>query len=245
MRRSDDFSRTDHSLTLMFEFSINHLVTALFCIGLGQLVWLSITLLRRSVQPTVIWRVIPPLLSIWVVMWPLYDDPIWVWAGIFVLGTPLVLCYSADTLLLRQLRIAWSGMEQPGALPHMWPLVSLIAALSIAAALFYRSPEFGLGIALSVCLAFPAAKLLDYTQQFRLGLALHPQQTLAGHLGLIVFVALFCGWSLHVYHGIVWSQVLVASTIAGIAASLVRALFPIGWNLPLAALAMGTTLWLL
>lgn len=229
----------------MAQLTANHLITALFAIGLGQLVWLSIMLLRRGVEPSVIWRVMPPLLSIWVLMWPLYDDPRWVWYGIFILGTPLLLCYSINRPLLRQLRIAWSGVDKPAKLPHMWPLASLITALAICAAFFYRTPEFGLGVALSICLAFPAAKLLDYTQQFRLGLALHPQQTLAGHLGLIVFVTLFCGWSLHVYHGILWSQVLVASTITGIVASLVRGLIPAGWNLPTAALAMGTTLWLL
>lgn len=234
-----------HSLALMINLTLNHLITALFAIGLAQLVWLSIMLLRRGVAPSAIWRAIPPLLSVWVLLWPLYDDPIQLWPAIFILGIPLLLCYGSNAAIWRQLRVAWSGVDRPEGTPHMWPMVSLITALVIAAALFYRAPEFGLGVALSVCLAFPAASLLDDADHIRLGLALHPQQTLPGHIALIVFVALFCSWSLHVYHGIVLNQVLVASTITGIAASLVHALTPTGWSLPLAALAMGTTLWLL
>lgn len=225
--------------------TVNHLITALLAIGLGQLAWLSIMLLRRGAEPTVIWQMIVPLISIWVLMWPIYDDPLQLWSGIFLLGLPVLLCYMGNAAFLRQLRIAWSGVNRPESPPHMWPPVSLIAALSIAAALFYRAPEFGLGVALSICLAFPAASLLDYTRIMKLGLALNPRQTLVGHLALILFVALFCSWSLHIYHGIVISQVLVASVITGITASLVHALTPAGWNLPLAALTMGTTLWLL
>ncbi len=233
----------------MLTSGIDVIITVLFAMGLAQLVWLSVMLLRRNVPPTTITASLPPLLSIWVLLWPLYEHPVWVWAGIMLLGLPVLLTYGSRHLFWQHLRIAWSGAgpekNEDGQRPHMWPFVSLMASLAIAAAFFQRAPEFGLGIALATSLAFPAASLLDRTGHLKLGFPLHPDQTLIGHIGLVFSVAMICTWSIHIYHGTGWQRLLIATLIAGMAASVIRAFSPSNLMLPLATLAMGITLWLL
>lgn len=228
---------------------INTILTLLLALGLGQLAWLSVMLLRRSVSPTAISATLQPIIAIWVLLWPLYSEPIALWAGIIVLGSPILLAYGLNMPFFMQLRIAWSGKpvssgKKPPQ-PHMWSLVSLLVALSVAAAFFQRAPEFGLGTGLAACLAFPAAALLDRTGQIRLGFPRHPEQTLIGHIVLIFSVSLICMWGIHLYHGIEWQRILVATLIAGMAASIARAFAPGAIMLPAGTLAIGVTLWAL
>lgn len=225
------------------------MITVLLAVGLLQAVVLSVMLLRKGITPSTITAALPPFISIWVILWPLYENPVSIWAGIMMLGLPTLLAYSIKRPFWQQLRIAWSGpvssKEEKIPLPHMWPFISLLAALAIATAFFQRAPEFGLGIGLAAVLAFPAASLLDRIGHLKLGFPIHPNQTLIGHIGLIIAVSVICMWSIHIYHGIEWQRLLIATLIAGIAASVIRGFSPSMLMLPLATLAMGTTLWLL
>jgi len=225
------------------------IITVLFAIGLSQLAWLSVMLLRRRISPATITMALPPSIAIWLLLWPLYESPAAVWGGIMVLGLPVLLAYSSNHMFLQHLRIAWSapasGNSEEKRLPHPWPFVSLLTALAIAAAFFQRAPEFGLGIGLAACLVFPAASLMDKIKYLKLGFPLHPEQTLVGHIGLIIAISIICMWSIHIYHGIEWQRLLIATLVAGMAASVIRGFSPTPVMLPLATLAMGTTLWLL
>jgi len=229
----------------MLTAQIDIMITALFFIGLAQLAWISVMTLRRNIASDTLCAALPPMISIWVLLWPLYEHPIWLWAGIMLLGLPVLLGFGINTPFWQHLRFAWSGDLYEGESPQMLPLLSLIASLAIAAAFFQRSPEFGLGIGLAVCLAFPAADLLDRGRYLQLGFPLHPKQTLIGHIGLVISTALICGWAIHLYHGIEWQRLFIATLLAGIAASAARAFIPTHFILPLATLAMGVTLWLL
>ncbi|HXH64103.1 MAG TPA: hypothetical protein VNH42_01180 [Mariprofundaceae bacterium] len=225
-------------------------LTAIVLVGMLQVAWLSVALFRRRVARDVIQKSIPPLFAIWVVMWPIYHDPRWIWAGIGMLA-----CFVLLPLLLRRpfwrdLRRAWAAPPSPVDYrlkkpTPFWPLAFFVATLGIAAGLFQSIPEFGLGIALTVCLAQPAASWLDHFGFLALGFPAHPQQTLPGHLLLVLAAAGLCSWSVHVYHGIDWQPLLMATSVAGIAASVARALVPGSWNQPAAAAAMGVVLWLL
>ena len=233
----------------MFTIGIDAIITVLFAVGLLQLVWLSVMLLRKGIAPSTITAALPPFISIWVVLWPLYEKPMSIWAGIMVLGLPTLMAYSLKQPFWQHLRIAWSGPAPDESerlpLPHMWPFISLLTALVIATAFFQRAPEFGLGIGLATCLAFPAASLLDRVSHLKLGFPIHPEQTLIGHIALIIAVSTICMWSIHIYHGIEWQRLLIATLIAGMIASVIRGFSPSMLILPLATLAMGTTLWLL
>jgi len=226
-------------------------LSAVTAVGIMQLVWFSGMLARRDASPATIQRALPPLLAIWVLMWPVYSNRAWVWPGIFLLGLPIILASVLQTPFWQQLKQAWSTpararthLVSPGQTP-MWPMTHLLTSLTIAAAFFQNFPEFGFGIGLAICLALPAARWLDHTGHMALGFPAHPEQTLAGHLMLIVLTAVVCDWGLYVYHGIAWQQIFIATLLAGIAASFARALVPGGWNQPAMALAMGGTLWLL
>jgi len=229
----------------MLTAQIDIIITLLFFIGLGQLAWLSVMMLRRGITSTALCAALPPMISIWVLLWPLYEHPIWIWAGIMLLGLPILLGFTVNTPFWQHLRLAWSGPLHTDEAPQMWPLLSLISALAVAAAFFQRSPEFGLGIGLAACLAFPAAELLDRGRYMQLGFPRHPEQSLIGHIGLIFSTALLCGWAIHLYHGIEWQRLFIATLLVGIAASAIRAFIPTHFTLPLATLSMGLTLWLL
>ncbi|MCF7822132.1 MAG: hypothetical protein K9M17_06815 [Mariprofundaceae bacterium] len=229
----------------MLTARIDIIITALFFTGLAQLAWFSVMLLRRNVPPAALSASLPPMISIWVLLWPLYEHPLWIWAGIILLALPLIPVFTAGTPFLQHLRIAWSGVFHEEEPPRMWPLLSLIAALAVAAGFFQRLPEFGLGIGLTICLAFPVADLLDRSGHVQLGFPQHPEQTLVGHIGLLISTTLLCGWSIHLYHGVEWQRLFIAMLLVGISASLSRAFLPTRIMPPLATLAMGVTLWLL
>lgn len=225
-------------------------LTGIVAIGMVQVAWLSVALFRRRVSRDVIQKSMQPLFAIWIVMWPVYHDPRWIWAGIGTLA-----CFVLLPLLLRRpfwrdLRRTWAAPASPTdyrlkkPIPF-WPFAFFVATLAIAASLFQSIPEFGLGIALTICLAQPAAAWLDHFGLLTLGFPAHPQQTLPGHLVLVLAAAGLCSWSVHVYHGIDWQPLFLATAVAGIAASIARALVPGGWNQPAMAAAMGVVLWLL
>lgn len=225
------------------------LLNLLVFAGSMQVAWLSVMLIRRGIRPAVIQRMLPPFFAVWALMWPVYSAGLWVWAGLGLLALPVVLAGILKQPFWLALRQAWSAPpRQRGSWPapmHMLPLFQLLAALAVAAAWFQQIPEFGFGLALSLCLAFPAADLLDRTGIVPLKFPTHPEQTLPGHLALIMASALLIAWSLHVYHGIDWRPLLIATLIAGIAGSVTRALMPGGLNQPAALLLMGATLWML
>ena len=60
---------------------------------------------------------------------------------------------------------------------------------------------------------------------------------------LIVLASLTCGWSLLVFHNLGWRNIIIATTLAGMAASAARALVPAPLDRPVMAAAMAATLW--
>jgi len=231
------------------------MLSGLVALGVLQLTWFSVMILRRGAPPLTIQHAIAPLLTIWVLMWPVYVDRSWLWSGLAALILPAILANILPSPFWRHLRMAWSGHTENVAfniypiLPLL-PLTHFIAALIIAGLWFTHIPEFGFGLALCLCLAFPAAFWVDHlgtghTILLKLGFPAHPEQTLAGHLLLIAACTALLCWSLHVYHGTAWTSLLIATLIPSIAASVTRALIPGQWNAPAAMLAMGFVMSLL
>jgi len=215
-------------------------MTALLAIGLTQFVWLSVMLYRRNIPGRLIFSSLPPLIAIWVLFWPLYTDTMAILAGIALLALCLVLAAGIRRPWFAVLRSAWSAGTH-----GLLDAAMFILALSIAALTNLTAPEFGFGIALTLCLGITAADLLDRAGLFRLGMPANPDQTFVGHLALIVSASLMCGWSLLIFHNLSWSNIIIATTLAGITASTLRALIPAPLDRPLIAAAMAATLWAL
>ena len=222
----------------MPELTANTLLNTLFTLGLGQVTWFFSMLVRRGIRPANLWQATSPLLAIWVVMWPVYTINIWFWFPIAFLLLTLLFIYTRQSPFTRSLRMVWGT-------PLPWHMLALIASIMIAMLFFQEIPEFGFALGLMACFSFPLADLLDRYPNIKLPFPLHPEQTLFGHLGLILSSSLLCSWSIHLYHGINWQQLLIATLIAGMAASIIRALLPRPLSLPIATLAMGWILWLL
>lgn len=230
-------------------------LSGLVLFGILQLAWFSVMLLRRGAPAETIQQALPPIFSIWVLMWPVYIDTRWLWAGLIALLIFSLAAISLKRPFFHHLRIAWSPVVEDTGIavsqrPLLMPLTHTITALLIASLWFQAIPEFGFGLALCFCIAFPAAYWVDQlaTRRFNhrtLGFPAHPDQTLAGHITLIALsTALLC-WALHVYHGTAWQALLIATLIAAMTASATRALFPGRWNGPVAMLTTGFVMWLL
>ncbi|GAV19274.1 hypothetical protein MMIC_P0207 [Mariprofundus micogutta] len=241
----------------MFEYiELSDLVlSALVIFGILQLAWFSVMIVRRGAQPQTIQQAIPPLLSIWVLMWPVYVESQWLWAGIAMLTALGLLSITVRKPFWQQLRFAWGRHpddSKPAIYPSLklMPLTHLITALLIAGLWFQAIPEFGFGLALCLCLAFPAAYWVDQLSKIKfhfltLGFPAHPEQTLAGHLVLITTSTVLLCWSLHVYHGTDWQTLFIATLIASMTASATRAIIPGLWNTPAAMMSVGFVMWLL
>jgi len=222
----------------MLDITANTFINILFIIGLGQVTWISSMLLRRGIAPNILWQATPSLLCIWVLLWPVYTLTWSIWLPIMTLCGVVIWIYAKNKPFCLSIQYIWGK-------PYPLPMLSLIASISIALAIFQTIPEFGFALVLTICLAFPLADLLDRIPNKALGFPFHPQQTLLGHLGLLVSTTFLCSWSIHLYHPMNWRLLIMATLIAAMAASLLRALCPKYWNLPLSTLAMGWILWLL
>jgi len=230
-------------------------MSILVIFGILQLAWFSVMIVRRGIPPEIIQQAIPPLLSVWVLMWPVYVDARWLWVGILALFISSLLAYSYRKPFWKQLRVAWSMQpadDKPPIYsnPKTLPLMHTMLALAIAGLWFQTIPEFGFGLALCICLAFPAAHWIDHLGKLKFGFLklrfpAHPEQTLAGHLVLIGSSTLLLCWSLHVYHGTDWQTLFIATLIASMAASVTRAIIPGQWNVPASMLSVGFSMWLL
>ncbi|MDX8396789.1 MAG: hypothetical protein R8K49_00555 [Mariprofundaceae bacterium] len=228
----------------MFDINANHFISLIFSIGLGQLLWLFYNLCKRGIAPTTLWQAYPPLFAVWVLIWPVYEQPIWIFSALGLLLGLTVLSGVLKHPFWKSLHIIWSdGNQIPNRIA--WPMLSLISALGIAATIFQYIPEFGFGLALSACLSFSLANLLDRAAYLKLGMPLNPQQTLLGHIGFILSTSFLCSWSIHLYHGIHWQQLLIATLITAMAASIIRATLPEHFQRPTGILTMGWILWLL
>jgi len=228
-------------------------LSALVVIGMLQMAWFSVMLVRRGASVMVIQQAIPAFLTIWVVMWPVYADARWLGVGLLMLLVLMLLAALLKTPFWQHLRVAWGS--ESSDLQHNHPRISvlpqlpLLLALFIASAWFQSIPEFGFGLALCLCVAFPAAYWVDEISQ-RYGFLIlkfpaHPKQTLAGHLLLMMVSTVLLCWSLNVYHGTDWQLLFIATLIAAAAASACRALVPGQWNAPAAMLSMGLVMWVL
>jgi len=250
---------SDHPVSVLQMFNSvaasDVVLSILVSLGIVQLSWFSVMLARKKVPALALQHSLTPLLSLWVLMWPVYIDSRWLWFGVIVLCIMSLLCKQLRTPFWRQLHYIWTVREadsEHGLYPEiqLLPLTQLLIALLFAGIWFQYIPEFGFGLALCLCLAFPAAYWMDHPAmhqgRFRqLGFPAHPQQTLAGHLLLICMATVLLSWSLHVYHGTDWSSLFIATLITAMTASVTRALIPGQWNIPAAMLSMGFVMWVL
>ena len=230
-------------------------LNVLVLLGILQLAWFSVMLLRRGAPAETIQHAIPPLLSIWVLMWPVYNDVRWLWLGVAALILLGLAAISLKAPFWQHLRLAWSPKADDVDIdiyyrPNLPPLTHSIVAIFIVTLWFQTIPEFGFGLALCFCLAFPAANQVDRLSRLkfkfrRLGFPAHPDQTLAGHLILIAACTLLLCWGLHVYHGTDWRILFIATLIAAMTASATRAVIPGRWNIPAAMATTGAVMWLL
>ena len=219
--------------------------------GALQMAWFSVMLFRRGIAPVNIQHALTPMLAIWVLMWPVYSDTRWLWAGLIGFAMPSLLACLLRVPFWQHLRVVWTAPAFESRVRNnidLPPLTHLITAIFIAGTWFQTIPEFGFGLALCLSLAFPAAHWVDQLGRHKLkklGFPAHPEQTLAGHLVLIITCTGLLCWSLNVYHGTDWQALFVATLIAGMAASATRALIPGHWNSPAAMLSMGFVMWAL
>jgi len=222
-------------------------LTAFIAFAALQLAWFSVLLARKGIRAERIQQIVRPPLAIWVLFWPVYTQAQWLWAGLAALALPILLGLTGKRPFWRMLLHAWSTpAHQRGPFPpYMLPMISFLAALAVAIAFFLSIPEFGLGLGLSLCLALAGADIVDSLGRGKLGFPMHPEQTLPGHLLLITISTLALSWSIHVYHGIDWRPSLIATLIAGIMASIVRAIVPGTVHQAASIFIMGVTLWLL
>lgn len=228
----------------MFISNGDMILSAMFAAGLLQFFWLSVVLTRKGINPSLIRLSMVPLLAIWVLVWPAYDHTIMPLLSLTLFLFPLLLATRSQSPFARHLRLCWHTSPEQIRQPTPW--LMLLLSLLISAVLFYDAPELGLGVALSFCLAWSAAEWIDKTGKgIQLGLARNPLQTLVGHLMLVFASSLICAWALQLYHGITWQQFYVATLIASLAASSIRALIRAGWNMPFAILGMSLMLWIL
>lgn len=220
--------------------SLDIAMTALFAVGLLQAGWLSVAAVRRGAPSSLLIRGVWSLSSIWVLLWPLYVSSYALFAAIalFALTVTVPAMLKADAC--RTLVLAWSD---DAALP--WPMWMFVLALAGAAAQFSYYPEFGFGVALSICLGLPLAHWWDRSARLRLDFPANPAQTLPGHISLILTVVICCGWGLNVYQQIGWFESLTATLLAGCAASAARGLIRHPFYVPAVAAAIGGVLWLL
>jgi len=214
------------------------IMSTLLAIGLIQLAWLSVMLHRHGISGNRIFSSLPPLMAIWVLFWPLYSDASGILLGIGLLAICLMLAAGLQYPWAAALKSAWST-EAHGLLDA----VMFTVALGMTALTNMVAPEFGFGIALTLCLGMTAADLLDRTCLLRLSLPANPEQTFPGHMALIALASLTCGWSLLIFHNLSWSNIIIATTLAGAAASAMRALTPTPLDRPAIAAAMAATLW--
>jgi len=216
------------------------IITLLFAIGLAQGCWLTLIAVRHGVPSSLILRALWSFTGVWVLFWPVYKNTRSIFIALSLFVLILLLLSTIKRPAFQQIKQAWSDhMTWP------WPMFMFIAALAIAAVFATQFPEFGFGAALSVCLGLPLAHWLDRSGIFKLKFAANPAQTLPGHLGLVATVIITCGWSLHVFHQIGWFESLTATALAGIAASVARALIPHPFNLPGITAVIGGVLWVL
>ncbi|MDX8383799.1 MAG: hypothetical protein R8M45_06945 [Ghiorsea sp.] len=219
------------------------LLSVFFTLGLFQCFWLSIVLVRKGLNPSLIRLCLTIFMSIWVLIWPAYENSMVIMFSFVLFLLPVLLALQANKPFARHLRLCWCSTPQSSQQPAPW--LMLLLSLFLSVALFQQSPALGLGIALSLCLAWSAAELLDKSEYMPLGFLRNPQQTWVGHLLFLLGSALLCAWSLQLYQQIPWQSSISITLIAGLAASLTRMMLPQGWNMPLAMLGMGIVLgWL-
>jgi len=227
-------------------------LNALVLVAMLQLAWFAVMLARRGIAPANLRQAVAPLLSVWVLMWPVYSEADWLWLGLACVATPPLLAATLHLPFWEQLRLVWTAPapatfvgSKPLALP---PFTHFILALFFAGLWFQNIPEFGFGLALCLCLAFPLASQIDHFggKRFgKLGFPAHPEQTLAGQLVFVIACTIVLTWALHVYHATDWQSLFIATLLAAMVGSAARALIPDQWNKPAAMLAMGVVMWAL
>ena len=216
------------------------LLSAFFTLGLFQFLWLSMVLVRKTLNPSLIRLCLTIFMSIWVLIWPAYENSIIILLSFALFLLPTLLVWQTDKPFARHLRLCWSSTPKNGKQPAPWLMVLL--SLFLSASLFQPFPALGLGIALSLCLAWSGAELVDKSGRMPLGFSSNPQQTWVGHLVWVCGSTLLCAWGLQLYQEVPWHSFLNITATAAITSSILRFILPQGWNMPLAMLGMGIIL---
>jgi len=139
------------------------MMSLFFILGLAQLMWISVMLAKRGIAPDTLWQAGMPLFCIWVLAWPIYTQTIWLYLPISILISTALISHYSKSSFWQYMHSIWGGFsDNQHHLP--WHIFSFILTLSIAIEFFIHIPEFGFGLALTACLAFPLAALLDRTQ---------------------------------------------------------------------------------
>jgi len=228
----------------MFISESDILLTTMFAIGLFQFFWFSVMFARQGINPSSIRLFMLPLLAVWVLIWPAYEDTLMPLLSLSLFIIIILFGLRKSNAFARHLRLCWHTSPEQIRQPTPWLMLAI--SFTIAASLFYQAPELGLGVGLSFTMAWSAAEMVDKMGYgLRLGLTTNPFQTLLGHLLLVIGVCLVCAWALQLYHGIPMQMFMVATLIAGLVASMIRALVPQGWNMPLSLLGISLTLGIL
>lgn len=228
----------------MFFSNGDMLLSGLFAVGLFQLLWLSVVLVRKGFAPSVVRLSLLPLFAVWVLVWPAYTDEKWLLLHFILFALPAAYASVSQGHFARHLKLCWHTVSDKWVQPPPW--IMFLTSLLIAAILFYHAPELGFGVGLSVCLAWSVANLFDQLALGpKLGLAINPNQTLWGHIAWVMSASLIGAWGLQLLHGVDWRQFFIATLAAALVASAIRATVAAGWNMPIAILGMSITLWLL
>jgi len=213
-------------------------ITLLLIIFIMQYVIMSSMLYKRGIAAESIVACASPVLCIWVLFWPVYQNSLFIPYSMVFIALPLVAA-QWPYAFMQQLKRSWT-IADFGFLG----IITLVLNLSIATLLFLIEPAFGFSIALCLCLASSTANMLDKQQYGRLFLAFNPQQTFLGHLSLIIMVSVLCSWSLHIYFSVPQMATWPIAVLTGLAASLGRALAPHVWSNTGMLTGMAMLLWL-
>ncbi|MBF0281960.1 MAG: hypothetical protein HQM07_05280 [Zetaproteobacteria bacterium] len=122
-------------------------LTLLSIIGILQLVWMTNILHAKNIPNLRIRQTILPLLNIWILMWPIYNNP-------RIIFITLLLFAITPYLPLKWTRLFHTITHGEA---QLW--LQQLFALAIAATLFQWMPNAGFAVALAITLALPLVQL--------------------------------------------------------------------------------------
>ncbi|MDX8390214.1 MAG: hypothetical protein R8M38_06960 [Mariprofundaceae bacterium] len=218
-------------------------LTLFLSMGMFQVSWLSTMLHRRGIPAKRIRQSLPPLLTIWVLAWPIYQSPASLWIGLLLIGGLLLLTFLRASHTLCDLSASWSHPSL-----GLQPLLVLFVTLIIATATFQTSASAGFASALCTFLVPSIVTLVDDWSRriswLHISQLVNRQQSTLGHIVMFAMTTWITSWAIAVYHQNTIHQELSEAWPVAIAATVVRAFIPSLWAMPAIALVIGILLWL-